>query len=135
MKKVFEPVTTSLEKTSQNITKTMMLTSKDNNKAKETLNDKRLEIMKDRGIIASYLLSPLSKSNKPGTTTQFKLVKDSSSNRVNGLKIHNSKPITLYNNLLTFRDTGKEINLKGDHLEMITDKNYSVDLASLADKK
>ena len=37
--------------------------------------------------------------------------------------------------MLTFRDTGKEFELKGDLLKMITNKNYNVDLASLQDKK
>ena len=44
-------------------------------------------------------------------------------------------PITLYNNILTFRDTGKEFELKGDLLKLITNKNYNVDLASIQDKK
>ena len=91
--------------------------------------------MKDRGILASYLMSPLSKITNPENTTQFKLVKDSNSNRVNDLKLNNSIPITPYNNMLTFRDTGKEFDLKGELLKMITNKNYNVNLASLADKK
>ena len=37
--------------------------------------------------------------------------------------------------MLTFRDTGKEIDLKGDLFKTITNKNYNVDLASLVDKK
>ena len=37
--------------------------------------------------------------------------------------------------MLTFRDTNKQFELKGDLLEMITDSKYNVDLASLADKK
>ena len=78
---------------------------------------------------------PLSKITNPENTTQFKLIKDSSSNRVNDLKINNSIPITLHNNLLTFRDTNKQFELKGDLLKMITNKNYNVTLASLADKK
>ena len=49
--------------------------------------------------------------------------------------IHKSIPITLNDNLLTFRDTGKIFELKGDLLKMITNKNYNVDLASLLDKK
>ena len=49
--------------------------------------------------------------------------------------IHNTKPNILYNNLLTFRDTGKEIELQRDLLKMITNENYNVDLASLPDKK
>ena len=78
--------------------------------------------MNDRGILATYLMSPLSKITNPENTTQFKLIKDSTSNRVNDLKINNSIPITLYNNLLTFRDTNKQFELKGDLLKMITNK-------------
>ena len=36
--------------------------------------------------------------------------------------------------MLTFRDTGKEFELKGDLLEVITNNNYNVVHASLADK-
>ena len=135
MKKVFEPVTKSLENTSQNITKTITETSMKNNQVIENLNNKLLEIMNDRGTLASYLLSPLSKITNPENTTQFKLVKDSNSNNVNDLKINKTTPITLYNKMLTFRDTGREFELKGELLKMITNKNYNVNLASLQDKK
>ena len=135
MKKVFEPVTKSLENTSQNITKTIAETSLKNNQSIENINNKLLEIMNDRGILATYLMSPLSKITNPENSSQFKLVKDSSSNRVNDLKIHNSIPITLYGNMLTFRDTNKQFELKGDLLEMITNSKYNVNLASVADKK
>ena len=91
--------------------------------------------MNDRGILATYLISPLSKIFNPENTSQFKFFKDSSSNRVNDLKIHDSIPITLYGNVLTFRDTNNQFELKGDLLEMITNKNFNVDHASLADKK
>ena len=37
--------------------------------------------------------------------------------------------------MLTFRDTNKQFELKGDLLEMITNSKFNVDLASLADKK
>ena len=107
MKEVFEPATKSIENTSQIITKTITESSINNNQAIENLNNKLLEIMNDRGIIASYLLSLLAKNFNPENTTQFKLVKDSSFKRVNDLKINNSIPITLYNNILTFRDTGR----------------------------
>ena len=80
-------------------------------------------------------MSPLSKIANPENSSQFKLVKDSSSNRVNDLLIHKSIPIILHDNLLTFRYTGKVIELKGDLLKMITNKNYNVDLASSADEK
>ena len=135
IKKVFEPVTRTLEKTSQDITKTMVEDSFKNKQALKNLNNKLLDKMNDRGILASYLMSPLSKITNPENTTQFKLVKDSSSNRVNNLLIHNTLPITLHDNLLTFRDTNKVFELKGDLLKMITNKNYNVDLASLGDRK
>ena len=135
MKKVFEPVTKTIKDVSEDITKTMMKTSKENNLALENLNNKLLEIMNDRGILASYSMSPLSKITNPENTSHFRLVKDSSSNRVNDLLIQNRIPITLYNNLLTFRDTGKEFELKGDLLKRMTNRNFNVDLASLSDEK
>ena len=105
-----------------------------NNQAIENLNKKLLEIMNDRGILASFLMSPLSKITNTENTTQFKLVKDSNSNRVNDLKINKTKPITLYNNMLTFRDTGRDFELKEELLKMVNNKNYNVNLASLQDK-
>ena len=133
--KLFEPVTKSIKDVSENITKSLTENSINNNKAIENLNEKVLEIMNDRGIRASYLMSPLSKITNPENTTQYKLVKDSSSNRVNDLKINKTIPITLYGNILTFRDTGKQFELKGDLLEMITNSKFNVDLARLSDKK
>ena len=135
MKKVFEPVTKPLEKTSQDITKTMTENSFKIYQALENLNNKLLEILNDRGILVSYLMSPLSKITNPENSSEFKLVKDSSSNRVNDLLVHNTIPNTFYSNLLTVRDTGKELELKGDLLKMITNENYNVDLAKLSEKK
>ena len=80
-------------------------------------------------------MSPLSKKTNPENTTQFKLVIDSTSNRVKDLKINNSIPITFHNNFLTFGDTGKKFELKVDLVKMITNKNYEVNHASLSDKK
>ena len=54
----------------------MMLTSEENNKAVENLNGKILEITNDRGMIASKLLSPLSKNTNLEITIQFLLVKN-----------------------------------------------------------
>ena len=135
MKKVFEPVTKSLENTSENLTKAITETSTKNNLAIENINNNLLEIMNDRGILATYLMSPLSRITNPDNASQFRLVKDSSSNRVNDLKINKTIPITLYGNMLTFRDTNKQFELKGDLLEMISNSKFNVDLASLADKK
>ena len=108
MKKVFEPVTKTIKDVSQDVTKNIMITAKENNLALENLNNKLSEIMNDRGILASYLMSPLSKITSPENSTQFKLVKDLNSNRVNDLLIKNTIPITLFDNLLTFRDTNNQ---------------------------
>ena len=135
MKKVFEPVTKKLEKTSQDISKAITETSIKNNHAIENLNNKLPEIMNVRGLLAPYLMSPLSKITNAENTTQFKLVDDHNSNRLNDLLIKNTIPITLYNNMLTFRDTAREFEMKGDFLKKITNKNYNVDLASFSDKK
>ena len=120
MKKVFEPVTKSLENTSENLTKAITETSIKkikNNLAIENINNNLLEIMNDRGILATYLMSPLSRITNPENSSPFKLVKDPSSNRENDLKINKTIPITLYGNMLTFRDTNKQFELKGDLLE------------------
>ena len=71
MKKVFEPVTKSLENTSQDITKTITETSVKNNQAIENINNKLLEVMNDRGILATYLMSPLSKITNPENTVNI----------------------------------------------------------------
>ena len=135
MKKVFEPVTKSLENTSENLTKAITETSIKNNLAIENINNNLLEIMNDRGILATYLMTPSSRITNPENSSQFKLVKDASSNRVNDLLMKNKIPITLYGNMLTFRDINTQFELKGDLLEMITNSKYNVNLASLADKK
>ena len=135
MKKVFEPVTKSLENTSENLTKAITESSITNNKAIENINNKLLEIMNDRGILATYLMSPLSKITNPENKSQFRLEKDHNSNRVNDLLMKNKIPITLYGNMITFRDTNKQFELTGNLLELITNKDYNVDHASLADKK
>ena len=135
MKKIFEPTTKSLESSSQDITKTITETSIKNNQAIENLNNKLLEIMTDGGIISSNLLSPISKITNPENTSQFKLMRDSASSRVIDLRINKTKPGTLHDNLLTFRDTNKQFELKGQLVKMITKKNYIVSLANLSDKK
>ena len=135
MKNLYEPLTDTIKNTSEKITKTSTESSKENNLALEYSNNKLLEIMNDRGILASYLMSPPSKITILEKTSQFKLVKDHNSNRVNDLKINKTIPITLYGNILTFPDTNKQFELKGDLLEMITNSKFNVDLASLSDKK
>ena len=114
MKKVFEPVTKPFEDVSEKMTETMTKNFIGNNQALETSNNKLLEIMDDRGeSAASYLMSPVSKITNLENTTQFNYSKDYNSKKVKHLLIRNTIPITLHNNLLTFRDTEKEFEIKG----------------------
>ena len=87
------------------------------------------------GVLATYLLSPLSKITNPEHTSQLKLVMDPDPNRVSDILIKKTIPVSLYDNLFRFRDTDKEVKLEGDLLKMITNKNYNVDNANLPDKK
>ena len=57
--KFFKPMTDELKNTSEKITRTLTENSINNNKAIENLNEKILELMNDKGIIASYLASSL----------------------------------------------------------------------------
>ena len=57
MTEVFEPLTDTQKKTSENITKSITKNSINNNKAIENLNEKILELMNDKGLIAPLLAS------------------------------------------------------------------------------
>ena len=106
----------------------MTETSKDNNKALLNLNDLLLELRNDRYIIASFLLSPLSKITYPEHTSQLKLTNDPDLIRVENLLINKTIPVNLKNNLLTCSDTDKKFELEGNFLKMITNVNFNVDL-------
>ena len=54
--KFFKPMTDGLKNTSENVTKTITENSINNNKAIENLNEKILELMDDKGLIAPYLV-------------------------------------------------------------------------------
>ena len=130
MKKVSQIFTKFIKEVSEEVTATITETSTYNNKTLEISNNKLVEIMNDKSILASDLFSPLSKKANTEKTSQFKMVKGSSPNRVNDLVIKNTIPITLHDTLLTIRDTGKVFELKGHLLKMRINKNYNVDLAS-----
>ena len=81
------------------------------------------------------MLSPLSRILYREQTRQFKLIKDSPTNRVNDLSINKAIAVTLYDHLLIFLDTDKKFELQGDFLDIITTKNYKVDHGNLSDEK
>ena len=69
------------------------------------LNEKNLELMNDKGMIAPYFASSLVKLFKPENKSQFRLMKDLNSTKMNDFLINTSVPVTLYSKMLTFRIT------------------------------
>ena len=73
-------------------------------------------------MIAPNLASSLVNLFNSESKSQFRLIKDINSTKMNDFLIHTSVPVTLYSNRLTFRDTNKSFKLDGDLLK--TMKNY-----------
>ena len=97
-----EPVTDTIKNTSENLIKTITETCNQNNNALEQLNKKLLELMIDKGMIAPFLASSLVNLFKPESESQFRLIKDHNSVRMNEFLINTSVPVTLYSNMLNF---------------------------------
>ena len=133
--KLFEPVTKSIKDVSENITKTLTENSINNNKAIENLNEKVLELMNDKGMIATYLASSLVNLFKPENKSQFRVRKDPNSTKINDFLIHGNIPVTLFSNMITFKDTNKSFTLEGDLLKLITNYKFNADHSSTQDKK
>ena len=76
MKKVFEPTTDAIRNTSENITKTITESSINKNKAIENMKEKILELMKNKGMITTYLAFSLVNLFKPENKSQFRIKKD-----------------------------------------------------------
>ena len=131
MTKVFEPLTDTLKKTSENITKTITENSINNNKAIENLNEKILESMNDKGLIDSSLIEVIKSDNKG----QFRLTKDPNSTKTNDFLINEKVPVTIFSNMLTFRDTKKVFKMEGDLYKVITDYKFNVDHSNQQDRK
>ena len=135
MTKVFEPLTDTLKKTSENITKTITENSINNNKAIGNLNEKILELMNDKGLIAPYLTTSLVEVFKKDKKCQFRLRKDTNSTKMNDFLIHGTIPVTIFSNMITFRESNKTFRLEGDLLKVITNYKFNADYSSLQDKK
>ena len=134
-KKLFKPMTDVIKSTSENITKTLTENSINNNKAIENLNEKILELMDEKGMIAPYLVSSLSNVFNLENKSQFRLRKDPDSTKLNDFLIHGKIPVTIFSNMITFRDTDKTFRLEGDLLKVITNHKFNVDHSSPQDKK
>ena len=126
MKNVSEPMTGFVKDVSKDKTKTIAENSIRQNIALEDLNEKVLELMHDKSMIAPYLASSLVNLLKPQNTSQFKLIKRPNSIRMTDFFINMNIPVNLYNNFSTFRDN-KSFKLDEDHLK--TMKKYTFNIA------
>ena len=135
MNKLFKPMTDVIKNTSENITKTITENSINNNKAIENLNEKILELMNDKGLIAPYLTTSLVEVFKKDNKSQFRLRKDPNSTKMNDFLIHGTIPVTIFSNMITFRDSNKIFRLEGDLLKVITNYKFNADHSSPQDKK
>ena len=134
-KKLFKPMTDVIKSTSENIAKTLTENSINNNKAIENLNEKILELVDGKGMIASYLASSLVEVFKKDNKSQLRLRKDHNSTKLNDFLIHGSIPVTIFSNMITFRDSKKTFKLEGDLLKVITNFKFNVDHSNQQDRK
>ena len=123
LKEVFEPMTNAIKNTSENITKSITENSINNNKAIEKLNEKILESMNDKGLIDGSLIEVIKSDNKG----QFRLTKDPNSTKPNDFLINEKVPVTIFSNMITFRNTKKVFKIEGDLYKLITDYKLNVD--------
>ena len=135
IKKFFKPMTDELKNTSEKITRTLTENSINTNKAIENLNEKILELMNEQGMIASYLVSSLVEVFKKDNKSQFRLRKDPNSTKLNDFLIHGTIPVTIFSNMIVFRDSNKSFRLEGDLLKVITNYKFNVDHSNPQDKK
>ena len=133
--KFFKPMTDELKNTSEKITRTLTENSINNNKAIENLKEKILELMNEQGMIASYLVSSLVEVFKKDNKSQFRLRKDPNSTKLNDFLIHGTIPVTIFSNMIVFRDSNKSFRLEGDLLKVITIYKFNVDHSNPQDKK
>ena len=125
MKKVFEPMTEVIKNTSS-----ITQSSIKNNKALQNMNEKFLELMNEKGMIAPYLASSLVNLFKPESKSQLRKLKDLNSTKFNDFLLNGGTPVTNYSNILTFRDSNKSFKLDGDLLETMTNFDFNVGLSS-----
>ena len=135
LKRAFEPITKSFENTSENIAKTFTETYVKNNKAISDLNENVLQLMNDKGMIAPFLASSLVNLLNPENKSQFRLRKDPNSTKMNDFFIHGSIPVTLFSNMITFRDSNKTFKLERYLLKTITNYKFNAEHSSPQDQK
>ena len=91
--------------------------------------------MNDKGNIAPYLTTSLVEVFIKDNKSQFRIRKDPNSTKMNDFLIHGNIPVTLFSNMITFRDSNKTFKLEGDLLKVITNHKFNVDHSNQQDRK
>ena len=78
-------------------------------------------------MIAPYFTFSLVHLFKPEIKRQFRLIKDFNSTKMNGFLRNTSIPVTLYSNMLIFRDSNISFKLDGYVLKTMTNYDFNVD--------
>ena len=91
--------------------------------------------MYDNCTIAHYLNTSLVEVFKKDNKSQFRLRKDPDSTKMNDFLIHGNIPVTIFSNMITFRDSKKTFKLGGDLLKVITNYKFNVDHSNQQDRK
>ena len=86
-------------------------------------------------MIAPYLASPLVNLFKPENKNKFTRTEDLNSTKTNDFLMNTSVQITLYRDMLTFRDTNRSLKLDGNLLKPITNYGFNVDHSNWQDPK
>ena len=72
-------------------------------------------------MVDNSLLEVLESDNKG----QFRLIKDPNSIKTNDFLINENVPVSIFINMLTFRDTNKIFKLEGDLLEVMSNNELN----------
>ena len=136
VQEIYEPLTDTITNTSENLTKTITEYYIINNKAIENLTTRVSELMNDKGVIAPFLASSMANLFKPENKRQFRFKKDPNSTQLKDFLISGGISVTLFGNMLIFRDSKKPFKLDGDLLETMTNYyGFNVSHSNTKDQK
>ena len=71
------------------------------------------------------MIRPVAKHLVPKNKSKFRLLEDPDSDSRKDWKINDGEKLTIYDDILLFRDTGVVFTLKGDILPLITDYDFN----------
>ena len=91
--------------------------------------------MDDKGLIAPYLASSLVNPFKVENQSQFSFKNDLVSTKMNNFLMKDDIPVTLFSNMISFRDSNKFFKLDEDQLETMTNYDFNVSHSNPKDQK